>query len=253
MFRTSQQIRTHLKNILRPAPDAGHAPQNGPETLTGRGPTEEDNSPMEEDTMASDIDDDITTPEDRPPLSNNDLANVEKMYRQIVDDSRTKDPYIQGTKVFGDANFDVFVKSAEHKKSLKYNLSDHLYKVTVHQKDGEPALLLDIEEPLKEALVKILDTLKTVYNKDNHHQVYLTIIDKNILNGLNSGNYALNAPSIKIANWVCGMLYNYLKSKQSLTLNTSFNVKIKVLGVRHILDLMQNKKRKTPFQPHIYH
>ena len=178
---------------------------------------------------------------------------MRRMYTEITNDSRTEDPYIQGTKVYDKKNFQLFAKSIEHKKSTKYNLSDHLYKVTVHQKEGEPALLLDIEEPLKEALVKILDKLKTVYNKDNHHQVYLTIIEKNILKGLNSGNYSLNTPSIKIANWVCSMLYNYLKSKQTLTLNDSFNVKIKVLGVKHVLDLLNNKKRKNPFHPHIYH
>ncbi len=253
MFHTVEQIRAHLKNVLPPAQNHANEENHDNERLTGAGSSPED----EDGNMDSDIDnvDDENTPEDRPNLSQNDLANVERMYAKITDDSRTKDPYSQseGTKVFENDVFKLFVKSAEHKKSSKYNLSDHLYKVTVEEKTGEPALLLDIEEPLREALVKILDKLKTVYNKDNHHQVYLTIIEKNILNGLNSGNYALNAPSKKIANWVCSMLYNYLKSKQTLTLNDSFNVKIKVLGVKHILDLMNDKKRKKPFQPHIYH
>ncbi len=258
MFRTSDQIRAHLRNVLAPTNANISVPSedNGEredsinhEMLSGDG----DSMSVDDD---SDLDIDMATPENRPPLSEQQLADVKNLYlrNSKEEDSRSHNPYEQGTKVFEDEDFVFFIKSADHKKSSKYNLSDHLYKITIHQKRGDdPALLLDVEEPLRAALIKILDDLKKVYRKDNHHQVYLTILDKSILNGLNSGNYALNAPSSKIANWVCAILYNYLKSKQTLTLNESFNVKIKVLGVKHILDLMNNKKRKKPFQPHIYH
>ncbi len=46
------------------------------------------------------------------------------------------------------------------------------------------------------------------------------------------------------------MLYNYLKSKQTLKLNNSFKIQIKVLSRRHTNDLVQQNRR---FRQHIYH
>ena len=77
------------------------------------------------------------------------------------------------------------------------------------------------------------------------------MIEKNILKGLNSGNYSLNTPSWQIARWVMAMLYNYLKSRQTLKLNNSFKIHIKVLSTRHANDLEQNKR--SSFRRKLYH
>ncbi len=245
MLRTKDEIHRHLKQVL------GIQENNEASTQNGAGEPEDNISEP-----AMDDEEDIVDLNHEENIAQDyNMADVQKLYNEVKDDSRIHDPFIQGTKIFTDSNFSVYVKSVAHQKSNRYELSDHLYKLTIEQKNADPpALLLDIEDPLREGIIHILNKLKEVYNSANHHQVYLTIIEKNILNGLNSGNYSLNAPSKKIANWVCSMLYNYLKSKQTLTLNESFNVKIKVLGVRHILDLLNNNKRKKSFKPHIvYH
>ncbi len=95
--------------------------------------------------------------------------------------------------------------------------------------------------------------MKNVYGKDLHHQVYITIIEKKILHGLNSGNYDINTPSGIIANRVLSMLYNYLKSFQTLRINPSFKIQVKVLSVPH-MSYMETKKRikKLPYKKNIY-
>ena len=169
------------------------------------------------------------------------------------EDKRTTDPFQEGTKVFSDQNLDIVVKSVAHKKRNRYEINDHLYRVTFHRKTSQKTKLINIEWPLQASLIKIINELKKVYKKDNQHQIYVTVIEKRIKSGLNSGNYSLNTPSAVIARWVLSMLYNYLKSKQTMTLNKSFNVMIKVLSVKHIRDLVKNKNRKKMFRPHMYH
>ena len=47
------------------------------------------------------------------------------------------------------------------------------------------------------------------------------------------------------------MLYNYLKSRQTLKLNNSFKIHIKVLSTRHANDLEQNTR--STFHRKMYH
>ncbi len=254
MWRTQEEIYHHLKTVLGLQQETPlNQAENGLNDLSGAGDinSEDSGDTGNESDPNPEEDESIDSPAEAS--QNYDFNGVRNMYSQVADDSSMQKPYKQGTKIYEDEDFSVFVKSVNHKKSNKYELSDHLYKITFHQKTQDPVLLLDIEEPLKKALIQVLSELQLNYKSENHHQVFVTIVEKSILRGLNSGNYSLNAPSKKVANWVCAILYNYLKSKQTLTLNESFNVKIKVLGTQHIRDLMDNKKRKRPFKPHIYH
>ncbi len=188
--------------------------------------------------------------------SDGESDNEEERERNFLDyirdanlNTQIIDPYSQGTRVYKDRNVEIFVKSVAHKKRNQYDLEDHLYEMTFRKTDRAP-LLLNMEKAIRSALLHIFDKLKQVYPKQNQHQIYTTIIGANIQNGLNSGNYSLNTPSVKMARWVLSILYNYLKSKQTLKLTKSFKIMIKVLSTRHMLDLI-NKKKK--FRPHIYH
>ncbi len=184
-----------------------------------------------------------------------DEENAENYYDEISDlqDKRTSNPFEEGTTVYSDQKFDIIVKSVSHKKNNRYKINDHLYRISFHRKTPDKLKLLNLESAIEVALIKIIDKLKRVYRKDNQHQIYVTVIEKRIKNGLNSGNYSLNTPSRVIARWVLSMLYNFLKSKQSMKLTKSFNVMIKVLSVRHIRDLVKNKSKNKKFRPHVYH
>ncbi len=166
--------------------------------------------------------------------------------------SRTHDPFSnQGTIVVEEPGFRLKVKSVSHQRHTRYSLSDHLYSLSVEQKDrGPPPLLINLERGLERALISVLDQLKSVYARNEHYQIYVTIVDRNIKSGLNSGNYSIRTPSDKISRWVIGMLYNYLKSNQTMTLNDSFKIQVKVLSVQHTRDLERNPRRT--FRRHVY-
>ncbi len=161
--------------------------------------------------------------------------------------------YRQGSKVFEDNTYKVYIKAVKHKQHTQYSLADHLFLIWVKTKKymRAPPLLFNLENALEKALTHILDNLKTVYNAaHNQNQVYVTILHQDILKGINSGNYSLNTPSIKIVRWILSMFYHFLKSNQTLRLNDSFKIQIKVLSIRHTNDLI---KRRRGFVQHIYH
>ncbi len=105
---------------------------------------------------------------------------------------------------------------------------------------------------MKKALEAVLNSLKLVYGRDLHHQVYVTIIENKILHGLNSGNYDINTPSSIISNRVLSMLYNYLKSYQTLRINPSFKIQVKVLSVPHMTYLETVENRRNSYDKKIY-
>ena len=163
-------------------------------------------------------------------------------------------PYEEDTSVYNDSTVKVTAKSIAHKRFTRFSVNDHLYNLSVtHLKEGNEPLVVNIANGLKTALKTVLDSLKLVYGKDLHHQVYVTIIENKILHGLNSGNYDINSPSSIIANRVLSMLYNYLKSYQTLRINPSFKIQVKVLSVPHMTHLETvGKLRNSSYQKQIY-
>ncbi len=171
--------------------------------------------------------------------------------------ARVGDPFEKGATVFRDSNVKISAKSVAHKRFTRFAVKDHLYNLTIsNMSPGEEPLVLNISKALKNAIKNILDSLRPIYGKDLHHQVYITVIEKKILHGLNSGNYDLNTPSSIIANRVLSMLYNYLKSFQTLRINPSFKVQVKVLSVPHMahMEISKRLKRKyPPYRKHLYY
>ena len=137
------------------------------------------------------------------------------------------------------------------KRNTRFSIDDHLFNLIVSGKRRQPPLVFNIAKGLKLALTKLLDYLKKIYNKDNHHQVFVTVIESKILRGLNSGNYDLSTPSSIIANRVLSMLYNYLKSYQTLRVNPSFKVQTRVLSLKHVQHLRRSPRKRRLL--HSYH
>ncbi len=165
--------------------------------------------------------------------------------------SRSRDPYREGTTVFETQEFRLKVKSVKHIRRTRYMLSDHLYSMWIERKNRTfSPLLSDLEDAIEQGLVAVLNRLKNVYIAHHQYQIYVTIISDEILSGLNSGNYSLQTPANKIARWMLSMLYNYLKSNQSMRLDSSFKIQIKVLSIQHTRNLERNNPR---FRRHIYH
>ncbi len=165
-------------------------------------------------------------------------------------------PFEEGTNVYQDSSIVVTAQSVAHKRFTRFALNDHLYNLSITPSGhGKKPLILNISQALKGALKHVLNTLQTVYGKDLHHQVYVTIIENKILHGLNSGNYDINTPSDIIANRVMSMLYNYLKSFQTLRINPSFKMQVKVLSVPHMAYMeskLRKRKVRKSYRKHFY-
>ena len=155
----------------------------------------------------------------------------------------------KGMVAFSDKNVGITVKSVSNQRNTRFRADDHLYQINIVPHRRTAPLLLSLEKALHEALTTILMQLKTLYVENLHHQIYLTIIEQNILHGLNTGNYDINAPANIITNRAMTILHSYLKSKQTLRLNNSFKIQIKVLSHRHTQHLVTHKQK---FKKHVY-
>ncbi len=157
----------------------------------------------------------------------------------------------RGTIIVNNSDYLIRVKATSHARQTRYSLDDHLYNIWVEQKDRGPApYLADLEEGLERALITVLNNLKDSYPMQRNYQIYVTIVDDSITSGLNSGNYSLRTPSHKIARWMMAMLYHYLKSNQTMRLNRSFKIQVKVLSVTHTQDLVNSRRG---FRQHFHH
>ncbi len=160
--------------------------------------------------------------------------------------------YKKGSDIYSDNQFITHVRAISERRRTRYSLSDHLFEMKIRPKGNDIPFVKDLQNSLEQGLIKFLENLKRVYNlPGTHNQIYVTILEDHIINGLNSGNYSLTTPSRDIAQWVLGMLYNFLKSNQSLKLDESFRIHIKLISSRHANDL--HRKKGTPFRRHIYH
>ncbi len=166
-------------------------------------------------------------------------------------DKRTKvgNIFDKGMVAFSDKNIDISIQSVANQRNTRFRADDHLYQINIKPHRRTAPLLLSLEEAIREALAFILLKLKPMYGENLHHQIYITIIEQNIIHGLNTGNYDLNAPSNIIINRAMTILHSYLKSKQTLRLNNSFKIQIKVLSHRHTNHLMSTK---PTFKKHVY-
>ncbi len=240
-FRTRAEIRNHLKRVLD-----GSSKRKASQTQEGE--REEKRRRDDQENLSGDGDSSgSTNSQDQDAESENEDESVDVRNDEAIPHPR----YSRGRVVYEDDVCRVFVKAVAHRKRTRYSLSDHLFNLWVETKRNITPLIFDLEFALEKALVHVLDRLRSEYNaSQNQNQVYITVLEKNILHGLNSGNYSLNTPSQKIARWVLSMLYNYLKSDQTLRLNDSFKIQIKVLSFRHVRDLEQ---RRANFRRHIFH
>ena len=104
-------------------------------------------------------------------------------------------------------------------------------------------LLRDIFDFLEKAISFILSQVKNLYNANDHNIAFLTLYQKPMINGLNTGGFDIQESSTEMVQRVLQMLEQFLVSNQTLTLNDSFKVYLKVLSVDH-MHFKNNQKPK---------
>ncbi len=260
-FRTSSDINKHLRNVLGlPEPEQRRATKR---SLSPENTLELD----DESDNGIDTNDDFVeeTGVDESQRTTNQAGGAEiEGDDEGVDTTNNigSDPDIamphplfrRGRDIYTDDVYIAHVKAVSHRRRTRYSLSDHIFDLKIRPKDSRrKPYLINLEEIIGDALINILDRLKRAYKATiDYNQVYITVIEKHIIKGINSGNYSLKTPSHLIAAWVLGLLYNYLKSRQTMRLNNSFKIQVKVISARHVRDLEEKKKRPI-FVPHTYH
>ncbi len=250
-IKNEEDAKKHLRRILGSArdlnsPDIMDDDQNNVDGSVAHGDTaRSSNSP--------------SSPTDNEPMAGGSKSPQDMIEPQDEAQDEPQDEVEeipQGELIYQDDKVLVYVKQVKHKKRSRYEIEDHLFNITVKAKkrDKKAPLLINIDEAIDQALVKILDNLKAKYPSGQNRQIYLTVIEKGILNGLCSSNWDLNTPSEKLSRHVVTLLYNYLKSNSTLRLNPSFKIMIKVISLSHETQLETRPPRRgqKTWKKHIF-
>lgn len=156
-------------------------------------------------------------------------------------------PYDNEDTIFENNSFIVELREIDHRTASVFNINDHLFQLSILPKKNKPIRISDLFELLDHNITKALDLLKERYTDNLHSQIYATIIDNNINNGINVGNYSIKADSQIITNSLLNSLESYLQSNESHILNDSFCVQFKVLSVAHVRHKIEHS---STFQLH---
>lgn len=140
----------------------------------------------------------------------------------------------------------LVVEKTSLKRQKVFKLQDHLFKIKIVPKNlSEEPILMNILDFLHAGFIHILDKIKSFYKPDDHNIAYLTLIQKPMVSALNTGSFDLQDPeaAADITDRILSMLSQYLLSNQSLVLNETFEVYIKVLSIHHMKFRQTTKSR----------
>ena len=134
------------------------------------------------------------------------------------------------TFVFQNRTFSVRLQQIGHSRHSQFNYSDHLYNLSIQNKKSKQFKIRSLFRVLYNSLSTAIDNIKEKYDTNTYeNQIYGTIIQSGILNGLNSGGYSMATPTVRIVSHMMNMLENYLQSHENLTLHNSFKIQFKFL------------------------
>ena len=133
-------------------------------------------------------------------------------------------------------------------RQKKFKLHDHLFhmKITLKNSNGPPPLLRNILEFLQIAFDHILQNIRPLYNQDDHNIAFLTLYQKPMINGLNTGGFDIQDSSSEMVQRLLSMLQQFLVSNQNLKLDKSFKVYLKVLSIQHMKHKQTSRPKKVP-------
>lgn len=140
----------------------------------------------------------------------------------------------------------LIVEQGVHKRQRVFRLQDHVFYIKIVPKvESQPPLLSDLLDFLHAGFVHILDEIKKFYNVKDHQIAYMTLTQKPMVNGLNTGGYDLqdSNAAAEMTDRLLSMLYQFLLSNQSLVLNDTFKVYLKILSIDHMRYHQLNQPR----------
>ena len=109
---------------------------------------------------------------------------------EVVENPPDTLPYQKNTILEDTEKFKIFVKLYQVRRDRNYQVLYHIYRIRVQEKENETIFVRNMTEAFKKAIGLVLDHLRGFYNADNHHQVYITLLEEDINAGLNTGKSA---------------------------------------------------------------
>jgi hypothetical protein len=150
-------------------------------------------------------------------------------------------------KVFENNQIEVFVKKSFHQRQKRFRLDDSLFHVKIKVKENATQpLLFDLLDVLEKVFTFILQNIQTFFNPNDINEVYLTLFQSPMINGLNTPAVRLQDPK-DVVQRVLDMLFRYLRSENNinLELNDTFTVYVHVLSIDHVQFKKKNPKPKV--------
>ena len=149
--------------------------------------------------------------------------------------------------VFENSSFIVRLNRISHSRHSRFNISDHLYDLKFEiKKKGKDYALVTLFHLIHEAVLRALQDIMSKYERNFKHQIYTTVVQKDLLNGLNTGGYSMATPPKKIVDHMLNMIESFLTSNEAMTLDNSFKVIFKVLSVAHVNHRILNDPDYVP-------
>ena len=156
--------------------------------------------------------------------------------------------------IFKNDVMELYVEQTNHLRQKQFKLDDHLFhlKIKLINPSAPPPYLRDILQFLERAFNYILMNIRRHYNPQDNNIAFLTLYQKPMINGLNTGGFNIQEDSTQMVDRVLTMLEQFLVSNQTLRLDQTFKVYLKVLSLKHMVHKQtvkgkQNKKRTPEF------
>jgi hypothetical protein len=151
-------------------------------------------------------------------------------------------------KVFENEQIEVYVKKSFHQRQKNFRLQDNLFHIKIKTKEfKKQPLLFDLLDVFEKVFEFILNHLKTFFNPNDINEVYLTLFQEPMINGLNSPGVRLGDDPKEVVQRILDMLFRFLlsDSNMNLELNDTFIVYIHILSIDHVNFKLKNPKPKV--------
>jgi hypothetical protein len=112
--------------------------------------------------------------------------------------------------------------------------------------EADSPLLIDILDALQQGFNYILNNLRRFYNPNDHNIAYLTFFQEPMINGLNTGPFDIHEGSSEMVQRLLAILNQFLMSNQSLKVNETLKIYVKILSVEHLKYKTTQKSKKNP-------
>jgi len=91
--------------------------------------------------------------------------------------------------IYENQELQLIVERGLHKRQQRFNLQDQMFYLKIVPKgNSEMPLLMNILDFLHHGIVYILEEISKHFKPDEHNVGYLTLIQKPMVSGLNTGN-----------------------------------------------------------------